>query len=95
MPIFERAVEDVKWHHPDHNYFSTIYSTRIVKPYFKEIVDVQLDKSNFYLLVQEGQEQFIYAMTFADLKPEDTSDTIFKRKYHIPAPSCKLIVLSP
>lgn len=47
-------------------------------------MDVQIDKSGIYLLVQEGGDGWIYSMNFAILRPEDTPDTIFKRKIQVP-----------
>lgn len=95
LSVFEKAPVDVKWNNPDFNFFNDVYYVRILQPYFKDVIDVQIDKNNVYLLVREAGSHSIYAMTFQNLKPEDTSETIFKKKYQNLAPSYKLTVLSP
>ena len=95
IPAFEKAPVDVKWNNPDFNFFNEIYYVRILQPFFRDIIDVQLDKNNVYILVKEEESHSIYSMAYNSLKPEDTSETVFKKKYHNLAPSHKMTILMP
>lgn len=94
--LFEKALDEVKWYHPEYNYFQGIVYLKVGKPWWRGIVDVQIDKGNVYFLARENSVPSIYVMAFDNIKPETTIDTLFTLKFTNLPPLCyKLTVLSP